>query len=104
MKKMDDSDLNQVSGGYTKADGGNWFFNSDKIYTTCDKCSATKTLKLSKKNKGKWEIMGAYSYQSAEINWTCEKCGAQNHTTLHRSSGLFGFGSGTWEGCSEIKG
>ncbi len=79
IQKLNEDNLDKVSGGWTDAKDAVVFFMPNTIPTTCDKCGAKKELKVTKEN---WRIEGHIMYQNDAIYWTCEKCGGQNSTYL----------------------
>ena len=110
MQKLNDDDTAQVSGGWTEVEDASSFFKPNRVSVTCDKCGATRKMKIGSKNMSKWErtpysslsgyIQDANAYyQEASFNWTCPNCGAKNRSEVDRFGGMLY--SKPWSGVTE---
>ena len=93
IKKLDDNDLNQVSGGRTIARNASGFFTKNTLNVKCDYCGKQRKLEMT--NIEEKFYTDGVEYTATQY-WMCGTCGKTNKTYAEKGSD-----SDDWGGTTE---
>ena len=98
LQKLDETDLEKVSGGTTKIENVDFTIKINKISTTCDNCGTKRTLEIDENDYMYYNSESGGRIYSGMKFWKCKNCGKTNDT------GYTGISAGIWEGGTDITG